>query len=86
MTKSLLGEGAAIHSLVVINNDETRMIAGGDDDGCVKLWNLRTYDCMGSFKTCSKTIRGLQVIRYNGRVCLMCRGDGHTMKVWNFMF
>ena len=25
----------------------------------------------------------LEVIRYNGRVCLVCTGDDHTMKEWD---
>ena len=58
-----------------------KMIASGDRNGYVKLWNLKTHDCIGIFKTCSRVILDLQVIRNNDRVCLVCRGDEDTMKV-----
>ena len=81
--KSLQSEGDGIYSLLVINNGDTTMIASGNENGYVKLWNLKTHDCMGIFKTCSRTIWGLQVIRDDCGVCLVCQGDANTIKVWD---
>ena len=74
---------AKIRSIVVLDHDQSKILASADERGRIKLWSLETYQLTGTFKALSATAYSLQVLRFGGKICLVCPGDNMTIKVWD---
>ena len=64
----------AISSLAAINNgiDEQILLASGDSNEYVKVWDMESHDCILSFKSNSgDDVTGLELIRSGGKICLL---------------
>lgn len=70
-----------IWSLVVIDHYDEKLIANGDIFGCITLWSLTDYACLGTFKARSYSIHTLQVLRYNGQMRLATPGDDEEINL-----
>jgi uncharacterized protein YxjI len=81
----LPGHIGKILSFIFISQDKRKMLASGDSDGQIMLWDMVTYTCIGSIKTGQRSVNVMEVIRCDGKICLVSgsRSDGRSMKIWS---
>ena len=76
-------DGNPIQSLVVVKHNEQHILASGDHQGKINLWNVENYLCIGTIQAHSSSIQALDVLKWNGKPCLVSGSEGKTIKVWD---
>ena len=67
----------------MLGDDEKKILANGDFDGRIQLWNLNNNVSMKTVCAHSRVISTLGAVQCNGKVCLTSGSLGKTFKIWD---
>lgn len=80
---STLNSDYDIVSLAVFDHNGERLLASGDIIGEIKLWSLECYDLIRIIQAHSGTIYTLDVLKSDGKLCLMSGGSNKMINIWD---
>ena len=72
--------------LTVQSGSQQILVSGhghGHGHGKIKLWSVGDYECIGTIDAQSNYIVSLDVLEYDGKVCLVSASNDRSIKIWD---